>query len=436
MQYGIDTAAVGGLQAMPGFLKVFGFEDPSSSFGYGIDPTVQQLMTSLVNLGNFLSAISAGLFATYFGRKTGLWVACALNAIAVAVQLGSTSKSALYVGRLILGLANGYFTTFSTVYATEAAPAHLRGVLVALFAYYVNFGSIIGSIPLGCLYIVPVFLTIGLFFVPESPRWLLHRGQNEEARKSLMRLRQDHGDELELEWSEMIRGVEEENRIAKSTPFMDMFRGNDLRRTLLAYGMLASQTASGVWFFIGYQTYFFSIAGITKAFEYSIMNACIGWIGVHCGIYAMKRWVGRRSLIIFGALTCGLCEFACGIAASVSPNSISTGYVLVAFTALFMFIYDACVSVAAFPLANELVSSRLRAWTVGSANALAYNFFCVIFFYLCIPETKSRSLEELDELFEAKVPARKFIGHNYQIVEDAKQDVFANREMQQTKNDA
>ena len=187
-----------------------------------------------------------------------------------------------------------------------------------------------------------------------------------------MRLRQDHGDELELEWSEMIRGVEEEKRVAKSTPFMDMFRGNDLRRTLLAYGMLASQTASGVWFFIGYQTYFFSIAGITKAFEYSIMNACIGWIGVHCGIYAMKRWVGRRSLIIFGALTCGLCELACGIAASVSPNSVSTGNVLVAFTALFMFIYDGCVGVASFPLANELVSSRLRAWTVGSANALGY----------------------------------------------------------------
>jgi hypothetical protein len=201
---------------------------------------------------------------------------------------------------------------------------------------------------------------------------LLHRGQNEEARKSLVKLRQDRGDELELEWSEMIRGVEEEHRVAKSTTFMDMFRGNDLRRTLLAYGMLASQTASGVWFFIGYQTYFFSIAGITKAFEYSIMNACIGWIGVHCGIYAMKRWVGRRSLIIFGALTCGLCELACGIAASVSPNSVSTGNVLVAFTALFMFIYDACVGVAAFPLANELVSSRLRAWTVGSANALGY----------------------------------------------------------------
>ena len=84
-------------------------------------------MTSLMSLGSFVSAITAGLFATYFGRKTGLWIACALNAVAVAVQLGSSSTSGLYVGRLILGLANGYLTTFSTVYCTEAAPAHLRG---------------------------------------------------------------------------------------------------------------------------------------------------------------------------------------------------------------------------------------------------------------------------------------------------------------------
>ena len=84
-------------------------------------------MTSLMSLGSFVSAITAGLFATYFGRKTGLWLACALNAVAAAVQISATSASTLYVGRLILGLANGFFTTFSTVYATEAAPAHLRG---------------------------------------------------------------------------------------------------------------------------------------------------------------------------------------------------------------------------------------------------------------------------------------------------------------------
>ncbi|KAI4685039.1 uncharacterized protein J4E88_004482 [Alternaria novae-zelandiae] len=484
MQYGIDTAAVGGLQAMPGFLMVFGYEDPTSPLGYGIDSTVQQLMTSLLNLGSCVSAIAAGVFGGYFGRRKALWLACIICLAAVSVQIGSTSKAGLYVGRLLLGFSNGFFVVFSTVYCSEAAPAHLREIMVGLFSFYVNLGSIIGSIidnytsrylsklsyqvPLACMFIVPVLLGTTLFFVPESPRWLLHRDQHDAARKSLERLRFDHGEELELEWAEMIRGVEEERRLSQTSGFLDLFRGNDLRRTLLCWGTIASQSASGVWFFIGYQTYFLAIAGITKAFEYSIMNSCIGFIGVHLGLFSMNKFFGRRTIMIAGAIACGLCELACGIASSVKPNSVETGNVLVAFTALFLFCYNAGVGVATSPLATELVSSRLRAWTVGSANALGYflawligfcspyfinpqdldwgpqytyiwaasNFICVAWFYFFLPETKARSLEELDEIFEARVAARKFKLYECRIVEDAKHDVLGKETVETTKQAA
>jgi MFS family permease len=83
-------------------------------------------MTSLMNLGACVSAIAAGMFGAYFGRRQALWLACLVCSAAVALQIGSTSPAGLYVGRFFLGLSNGFFVVFSTVYCSEAAPAHLR----------------------------------------------------------------------------------------------------------------------------------------------------------------------------------------------------------------------------------------------------------------------------------------------------------------------
>lgn len=136
--------------------------------------------------------------------------------------------------------------------------------------------------------------------------------------------------------------------------------------------MIGCQTASGVWFLIGYQTYFFTVTGITKAFEFSIMNTCFGFLGVNIGMYAIRELVGRRSILIIGAVACGLCQLGSAIAASVEPDSLATGQTLVGLTALFMFFYNGCVGAASYPVATELVSSRLRAWTVGTATSLGY----------------------------------------------------------------
>ncbi|KAJ5380981.1 uncharacterized protein N7496_003409 [Penicillium cataractarum] len=442
MQYGFDLAAVGSLQAMPGFLKVFGYPDPTSDTGYAIDSTVQQLITSLLTLGSFVSSLVAGVFSTYLGRKYALWLACIVNAIACGIQIGTSTAGVLYLGRLLLGFANGFLVTFSNIYTAEVAPAHMRGVMVALFAYWVNIGSIMGAvvdnktkerldalsyrIPLSCLYIVPTLLFVALFFVPESPRWLLHRGKEQEARKALEQLRgksyasllasagNESGDEgsvvptlLEVEWVEMIKGVQEEKREQGSVSALDMFRGPDLRRTLLCYGMIGCQTASGVWFLIGYQTYFFTVCGITKAFEFSIMNTCFGFLGVNVGMYAISQLLGRRSILILGAIACGLCQLASAIAATVSPDTLPTGQTLVAFTALFMFFYNGCVGAASYPVATELGARYGYIWA-------ASNLCCVVFFYFFMPEMKGRSLEELDEIFAARVPARKF--KSYQTV--------------------
>lgn len=243
MQYGLDSAAVASLQAMPGFLAVFGYPDPAAAGGYAIEGTFQQLIGSLLTLGAFLSSLAAGAFAHFFGRRAALWLACVLSAAACAIQISTADRAAVYVGRLLLGVANGFLVTFSNIYTAEVAPAHLRAVMVALFSEWVNIGSIVGSsvtyatkarldrgsyqIPLGTLFVVPVLLSVGLLFVPESPRYLLYRGRLGAARKSLETLRGDslRPDELELEWVEMLKGIEEEKRTASTIGVLDMFRG-------------------------------------------------------------------------------------------------------------------------------------------------------------------------------------------------------------------
>lgn len=185
-QYGYDTASVGGFQAMVGFLEIFGYRNPQSAIGWSITTKVQQLMTSFINIGTIVGVFLTAPFAKYFGRRPGIWVACLINFISAGVQVGTTNLAGLYAGRVLIGLANGYFITFANVYVAEVAPAHLRGLLVSFFGVWVNIGSIMGTIadnyskehlnklcyqiPLATLFAVPLFLSIFIVFIPESPR--------------------------------------------------------------------------------------------------------------------------------------------------------------------------------------------------------------------------------------------------------------------------
>ncbi|KAK4153774.1 hypothetical protein C8A00DRAFT_15027 [Chaetomidium leptoderma] len=493
MQYGLDSACLASLQAMPGFLRVFGYTDPTLRGGYGIDRTFQQLIGSLLTLGAFLSSIFAGAFAHFFGRKPALWLACLLTAVGAAIQIGTTEWGVVYLGRLVLGIGNGFLVTFSNIYCAEAAPAHLRAVLVALFSEWVTIGSIVGAavtnvtskslgkssyqIPLGIQFIVPAVLAVGLFFVPESPRYLVNQGKLDEGRKALEVLRGDslQEEQFELEWVEMVKGIEEEKKLASSVGPLDMFRGmcsrcagvvlttgNNLRRTLLCFGVIASKFPFGSWFLISYTTYFLVVSGlgVDEAFKYSVMKSCLGFIGVNLGIYLMRHVLGRRSIMMLGSLTQGLCMLVVAITATTSPGTLVARNCLIAFTSLYMFAYNAFVGAASYPVATELVSTRLRSWTVGAAISLGYflawltgfcspyfinpenmnwgakygyiwagsNFACGVFFFVFLPELKGRTLEEIDELFERRISAWKFKTTRTNIMDEALKEV-RNREV-------
>ncbi|KIW19031.1 hypothetical protein PV08_03321 [Exophiala spinifera] len=458
-QYGLDYALVGGFLSMPGFLEVFGYYDEELK-KWNIDYTVQQLISSLMTVGTFLSSLLVGPFSAKFGRRHGLWAAAVLNYIATAIQLGTTSKAALYVSRLILGVSVGWFLTFAQLYVHEAAPAHLRGITFAVYQVMLSIGSIVGAcvdygthtklnrhayqIPLAMFFIAPTLQSVLLFFfAPESPRWLFTQRKEEEAERSLRRLRNSHIDELEFkaELNEIRQSTRAQLEQNKKGAFLEMWRGTNLRRTLLSIAVVCFHSANGSSWVNIYTTYFLQIAGVEKPFSYSVLVTCTGLIGVLVSFFFV-RLIDRRTVMLVGITACAICQLVPAIVWTKSPGTEATGRVVVAFIALFTFFYVAYAPYA-WLLGGEYVNNQLRAFTFGLATALnflgnwagtfsapyfinpakfgwgpkygyiwfASNIVCVIFTWFFLPETKDRTLEEIHEMFEARLPARKFKGY-------------------------
>lgn len=116
------------------------------------------------------------------------------------------------------------------------------------------------------------------------------------------------------------------------------------------------------------------VAGLSvdDAFKYSVMNTCLGFIGVNFGMYLMRHVMGRRTILMTGAVAQGLAMLGMAVSATVAYGTLSARNCVIAFTALYQFSYNAFVGDATYPTATEIVSTRLRSWSVGSAIGLGY----------------------------------------------------------------
>ncbi|KAI1395107.1 general substrate transporter [Hypoxylon fuscum] len=432
-QYGLDYALVGGFMAMPGFLKVFGYYDEVAA-KWAIDPTVQQLISSLMTIGTFVGSLLVGPFSSRFGRRHGLWTASILNYIATSIMIGTTNLSALYFARFVLGISVGWFLTFAQVYINEVAPAHLSAIdngthtMLGMEAY---------RIPLAIFFVAPTIQTIAMFFFPESPRWLMTQGKVAAAESALRRLRNKDikQTELQAEFEEIRTSTAEQSeQFSGKHLWIEMWRGTNRRRSLLSIAVICFHCANVNI----YTTFFLSVAGVKEAFAYSIMITCMGLIGVIASILIVRR-IDRRVILLIGVGACGLCQLSFAIAWTAAPATVDTAKVVVAFISLFTFFYVAYAPYA-WLLGGELPSNHLRAHTYGVATALNFlgnwlgvftapyfinpaslgwsakygyiwfgsNVIVFLFTWAYIPETRDRTLEEINEIFEAKVPARKF----------------------------
>jgi len=221
--------------------------------------------------------------------------------------------------------------------------------------------------------------------------------------------------------------------------FLEMWRGGNLRRSLLTIGAICIHSAQGSSYLTIYTTYYLGIAGVQDPFGYSILVTAMGILGVVSSMFVVRH-MGRRTILLFGAAICGLTQLAAAIGWVTNPGTLAIGKLLVAMICLFTFGYTATAPYA-WLVGSELPSLVLRSATYGVASSCNFvlnflgtysapffinpaanpgwgatygfiwfgsNLIVAIFVWFCLPETKDRTLEEIDELFEAKVSPRKW----------------------------
>ena len=307
--YAFDQQGFNSTQAMGSFSKTFGKFNAKKK-KYELEPYYLSLLNSLVYIGFAFGAWIGSLISSHYGRRMtifcmSLW---AYIPATILVTSGvSLNKWQLLVGRVLNYIYIGMELASVPVYQSEVVPAPIRGFAVGSYQVSLGIGGLIINIicrgtseinnnnawmiPYGLYYIIPTFVASLIWFIPESPRWLLMKDRDEEALRNLKKLRGE-GNELAAEAElELIRQALQEE--ADKGSYADLFKGYNARRTAVVCMVAFFFQATGQVFSGHYGAVFVASLGTVNPFDITVAQTAINTVTSFIGILLMDR-VGRR----------------------------------------------------------------------------------------------------------------------------------------------
>ncbi|KAM5530224.1 hypothetical protein V8D89_016112 [Ganoderma adspersum] len=456
--FGYDTGTISGITAMDDWLRTFGQRNQDTPLGWYLPTSDQSLVVSILSAGTFFGALVGAPTADIIGRRTGIMIASLVFSLGIALQTGAHNWATFIVGRFFAGFGVGLVSILVPMYQSECSPKSLRGAIVSGYQWAITIGILLAyvinnatkdrqnhsawQIPIAIQFVWAAILAAGMFFLPESPRWLIKNGKDEAAARALARLTSlSPGDpEVEIELSDIRAALAEEQKLGESS-YADCFKSTHNKiclRTLSGIFIQAWQQLTGINFIFYYGTNFFQASGIRNPFLISIATSIVNCFMTLPGMWGIEKF-GRRALLLYGAAVMCVCEFIVAIVGvTISLDNKSGQNALIAFVCIYIAAFASTWGPIAWVITGEIFPLNVRAkamslsvasnwlwnWAIAYATPYLVNsdpgdaglhvkvFFiwgstcagCFVFTYFCIPETKGLSLEQIDLLYQNSTP--------------------------------
>ncbi|MEO7028086.1 MAG: sugar porter family MFS transporter [Acidobacteriaceae bacterium] len=436
--YAVAVAALGGL--------LFGYDTGVISGAilflkvqFHLSPTMEEIVVSAVLVGAICGASLGGALTDRLGRRS-LMIAAGIIFVASSFSAAiSPTVPLLIAARVVSGIAIGLASFISPMYIAELVPARVRGALVAVNMLAITTGIVVAYLtdyglarPGGwrwmfALGALPAFgLTVGMWFLPDSPRWLISKNRVDQARKVMLRLRT--AAECDPEIARIQQTFSKTSGDWKTEVFQPALR----MPLVIGIGLAAFQQLSGINTVIYYAPTIFGFAGFRGA-SASILGAVgLGVVMILChvlAIFLLDR-VGRRPLLLVGVAGQVMALAMLGLAFQFKQlpgdEYLAVGS-LVLYVSCFAFglgpifwliiseIYPLAVRGAAMSAATvanwslnlvvavsflTLVGFAGRAGTFWIYGAITVGAW--FFIYKLVPETKGKTLEQIEEIWKPK----------------------------------
>ncbi|KAM5474583.1 hypothetical protein MauCBS54593_002159 [Microsporum audouinii] len=465
MNFGFDQVAFSTTQAMDAFEREFGVQNRKTK-AFALEPTYLAMLNALPYLG-FLGGLFLGSsVSARWGRRMVMFAMSVHAMVMVPITVTSRSKQQMLAARVLNYIYLGMELAVVPVFQAEIVPPQVRGAVVATYQLCIYVGGLIMSlvcrgtirldgnaqwqIPLALFGFVPLVVASLIWFIPESPRWLLVKGRHDDSLSALRSLRDGRfsEDQIMAEYTALRDRLGRES--TDSARYVDCFRGTDLRRTLIAVGVNVFLQATGQVFTARYSAVYIKSLDTVDPFSITIVNQLVNLLGVAISMVLVDH-VGRRPLLYASSALQTVAWFAmAGLGTPRAPTHAMRS-AIVALIAFFNISFCIGWAPLSHTVAAEVPSSRLRDMTFRTANAvnlimqlvitlvipyliddkyaglgtkIGYVFaplsiLSLLFTYLYVPETTGKSLEELDALFTDRVPTRQF---KTAVVDPAKAD--------------